>query len=90
MAMFTVQLDFFALNLALPDVASELNVSVDDLQWVISGYMLALAAFLIPAGRVGDLLGRKRVLLAGLVIFGGASLAADSHRRPTSSSPRGW
>ena len=75
MAMFTVQLDFFALNLALPDMASELDVSVDDLQWVISGYMLALAAFLIPAGRVGDLLGRKRVLLAGLVIFGGASLA---------------
>jgi EmrB/QacA subfamily drug resistance transporter len=75
MAMFTVQLDFFALNLALPDMASELDVSVDDLQWVISGYMLALAAFLIPAGRVGDLLGRKRVLLSGLVIFGGASLA---------------
>ncbi len=74
MAMFTVQLDFFALNLALPDMASELHVTVDDLQWVVSGYMLALAAFLIPAGRVGDLLGRKRVLLAGLVVFGGASL----------------
>jgi EmrB/QacA subfamily drug resistance transporter len=73
-AMFTVQLDFFALNLALPDMASELDVTVDDLQWVISGYMLALAAFLIPAGRTGDLLGRKRVLLAGLAIFGGASL----------------
>ncbi|MEZ5078659.1 MAG: MFS transporter [Solirubrobacterales bacterium] len=73
MAMFTVQLDFFALNLALPDMASELEVTVDDLQWVISGYMLALAAFLIPAGRVGDLLGRKRVLLAGLMIFGGSS-----------------
>ena len=75
MAMFTVQLDFFALNLALPDMASELDVKVDALQWVVSGYMLALAAFLIPAGRLGDLLGRKRVLLAGLVIFGGSSLA---------------
>jgi len=75
MAMFTVQLDFFALNLALPDMASELDVTVDDLQWVISGYMLALAAFLIPAGRIGDLLGRKRMLLAGLVIFGGSSFA---------------
>lgn len=74
MAMFTVQLDFFALNLALPDMASELHVTVDDLQWVVSGYMLALAAFLIPAGRIGDLLGRKRVLLAGLAVFGGASL----------------
>lgn len=74
MAMFTVQLDFFALNLALPDMASALEVTVDDLQWVISGYMLALAAFLIPAGRIGDLLGRKRMLLAGIAIFGGASL----------------
>ena len=73
MAMFTVQLDFFALNLALPDMASELDVTVDDLQWVVSGYMLALAAFLIPAGRIGDLLGRKRMLLAGLAIFGGSS-----------------
>lgn len=74
MAMFTVQLDFFALNLALPDMASELHGTVDELQWVVSGYMLALAAFLIPAGRIGDLLGRKRILLAGMVIFGGASL----------------
>ncbi len=73
-AIFAVQLDFFALNLALPAMASELGTTTPDAQWVISGYMLALAAFLIPGGRLGDLLGRKRMLIVGLAIFGGASL----------------
>ncbi len=75
MAIFAVQLDFFALNLSLPGMASDLGVSTDDIQWVISGYMLALGAFLIPGGRLGDLLGRKRMLIWGLAIFGGSSLA---------------
>lgn len=75
MAIFVVQLDFFALNLSLPGMASNLGVSTDDIQWVISGYMLALGAFLIPGGRLGDLLGRKRMLIWGLAIFGGSSLA---------------
>ena len=52
--IFVVQLDFFALNLALPKMASELDPTTTDLQWVISGYMLAIAAFLIPGGRLGD------------------------------------
>lgn len=75
MAIFAVQLDFFALNLSLPAMASDFGVSTTDAQWVISGYMLAIAAFLIPGGRLGDLLGRKRILIVGLVIFGAASLA---------------
>ena len=74
-SIFVVQLDFFALNLALPAMADELDTTATDLQWVISGYMLALAASLIPAGRIGDLLGRKRTLIAGLLIFGATSLA---------------
>jgi EmrB/QacA subfamily drug resistance transporter len=72
-AMFMVQLDFFALNLALPPMARDLGVSVSDLQWVISGYMLALAAFLIPGGRLGDVLGRRRMLIAGTALFVGSS-----------------
>lgn len=74
-AMFMVQLDFFALNLALPPMAEDLGVSVDDLQWVISGYMLAVAAFLIPGGRLGDVLGRRRMLIAGTALFMTASAA---------------
>jgi MFS family permease len=73
--IFAVQLDFFALNLALPDMASELDTTTTDLQWVISGYMLALAAFLIPGGRLGDIFGRKRMMIVGLAIFGLSSLA---------------
>ncbi|MDM4720661.1 MFS transporter [Micromonospora sp. WMMA1363] len=72
--IFLVQLDFFALNLALPRMASELRTSTTSLQWVISAYMLSLAAFLIPGGRLGDILGRKRILMSGVVIFGLSSL----------------
>jgi MFS family permease len=76
LAMFLVQLDFFALNLALPQMAHELRVTTTDMQWAISGYMLAVGAFMIPGGRLGDILGRKRVLLAGVALFGVTSLAA--------------
>jgi MFS family permease len=76
LAMFLVQLDFFALNLALPQMAQELHVTTTDMQWAISGYMLAVGAFMIPGGRLGDILGRKRVLLAGVALFGVTSLAA--------------
>ncbi|RNL73589.1 MFS transporter [Streptomyces sp. I6] len=76
LCIFVVQLDFLALNLALPRMASELGTTTTNLQWVISGYMLALAATLIPGGRLGDILGRKRMLLGGLVVFGVCSLAA--------------
>ena len=73
LALFLVDLDFFALNLALPAVAGDLGVSVTYLQWVIAGYMLALGAFLIPGGRLGDILGRRRTLIAGIAVFSGAS-----------------
>jgi MFS family permease len=73
LALFLVDLDFFALNLAVPAIAQNLRVSVTDLQWVISGYMLALGAFLIPGGRLGDILGRRRTLIAGVALFSGAS-----------------
>lgn len=73
MALFCVQIDYFAMNLALPRMASELNSTTADLQWVISVYMLALGAFMVPAGRIGDIFGRRRALLAGIALFGVAS-----------------
>lgn len=75
MALFCVQIDYFAMNLALPRIAAEFGSSTTDLQWVISVYMLALGAFMVPAGRVGDIFGRRRALLAGVTIFGAASVA---------------
>ncbi len=81
--VFIVQLDFYALNLALPSMAAELGSSTTDLQWVISGYILAQAAFLIPGGKLGDILGRRRVLVAGLVTFGVGSLGAGLGSDPS-------
>jgi EmrB/QacA subfamily drug resistance transporter len=73
MALFCVQIDYFAMNLALPRMASDLDSTAADLQWVISVYMLALGAFMVPAGRIGDIFGRRRALLAGVALFGVAS-----------------
>ena len=72
-ALFCVQIDYFAMNLALPRMASDLGSNATDLQWVISVYMLALGAFMVPAGRIGDIFGRRRALLAGIALFGLAS-----------------
>jgi EmrB/QacA subfamily drug resistance transporter len=74
MALFCVQIDYFAVNLALPRMASELDSTPTDLQWVISVYMLTLGAFMVPAGRIGDIFGRRRALLAGIALFGVASV----------------
>ncbi|HKP42174.1 MFS transporter [Mycobacterium sp.] len=73
-ALFCVQIDYFAMNLALPRMASDLHSTPTDLQWVISVYMLALGAFMVPAGRIGDIFGRRRALLAGIALFGLASV----------------
>ena len=72
-ALFCVQIDYFAMNLALPRMASDLNSNATDLQWVISAYMLTLGAFMVPAGRIGDIYGRRRALLVGIALFGLAS-----------------
>jgi MFS family permease len=69
-ALFCVQIDYFAVNLALPRMAFDLKTTAPDLQWVISVYMLALGAFVVPAGRIGDIFGRRRTLLAGVALFG--------------------
>ncbi|MBB3606187.1 MFS family permease [Mycolicibacterium sp. BK556] len=73
-ALFCVQIDYFAVNLALPRIAADLDTTTTDLQWVISVYMLTLGAFMVPAGRIGDIFGRRRALLAGIALFGVASV----------------
>lgn len=73
-ALFCVQIDYFAMNLALPRMAEELGGTATDLQWVISVYMLTLGAFMVPAGRIGDIFGRRRALLTGIALFGIASV----------------
>ncbi|MCW2959321.1 MAG: transporter, partial [Solirubrobacterales bacterium] len=62
------------VNVALPDIAADLGSSFSDLQWVIDAYALSLAALLLTAGSLSDLLGRKRIFIMGLVLFTLASL----------------
>jgi EmrB/QacA subfamily drug resistance transporter len=65
-----------SLNVALPSIARATGASTSDLQWVVDAYALVFAGLLLPAGAVGDRLGRRRVLLAGLAVFGGGALVA--------------
>jgi EmrB/QacA subfamily drug resistance transporter len=60
--------------IALPSIGEDLGFSRSGLQWVISAYVLAFGGFLLPAGRAADLWGRRRVFVAGLALFSGASL----------------
>jgi len=80
-ALFCVQLDFFSLTLALPTIADDLRTTVTDLQWLLSGYMIALGSLLIPGGRAGDVLGRRTVLLLGVAFSGRRPWSAGSCRR---------
>ena len=73
-ALICVQLDYFALALALPNMAEELHTTPENLQWSVSAYMIALGIAMVPGSRLADLVGRKKVVLIGLSIFGLASL----------------
>jgi MFS family permease len=74
-AQFVVVLDATIVAIALPQIQRSLHVPTADLQWVLSAYTLAFAGCLVLAGRLADLHGRRRVFIAGLVMFSGASLA---------------
>lgn len=71
---FMLLLDVTIVIVALPDIARALDASLSDLQWVVDGYALALAALLLAAGAAADVLGRRRVHVAGVVLFAAASL----------------
>jgi MFS family permease len=81
-AQFVLQLDFSIVNVALATIQREFGVSAADLQWLVTGYALPFGALLLLGGRLGDLIGHRRQLVAGLALFGVmsllAGLAADS------------
>src|SRR5262245_33298497 len=76
MAQFMVVLDIAIVNVALPSVQRELHIGQSALQWVVIAYGLMLGGFLLLGGRMADLLGRRRILLTGLILFSAASLLA--------------
>jgi EmrB/QacA subfamily drug resistance transporter len=74
LAQFMVILDATIVNVALPSIQKDLGLSEANLQWIVNAYTLVFGGFLLLGGRAGDLLGRKRVFLLGLVVFTTASL----------------
>jgi EmrB/QacA subfamily drug resistance transporter len=75
-ALLIISLDNTVLNLALPKIASDLHSSGSQLQWIVDAYVLAIAGLLLTIGYLGDRLGRKPTLIAGLIIFAAFSLGA--------------
>jgi EmrB/QacA subfamily drug resistance transporter len=81
-AVFMLLLDITVVNVALPDIQRELNASFTDLQWVVDAYALLLATTMLNAGTLGDLLGRKRVFIAGVGLFTLASALCGAATSP--------
>jgi EmrB/QacA subfamily drug resistance transporter len=74
-AQFVVVLDASIVNVALPSIGTDLHFSQDSLSWVVNAYVLVFGGFLMLGGRLADLLGRRRIFVIGLLVFGAASLA---------------
>src|ERR687898_561003 len=72
--MLMIVLDITIVNVALPSIQNDLGFSQNDLAWVVNAYLIPFGGLLLLAGRVGDLIGQRRVFLAGLAVFTGASV----------------
>ena len=75
-ASIALTIDLFGINVALPDIGRDLGLSDTELQWVVTAYYLGLAAPLAAAGRIGDLFGRRRLLVLGTLVFAAGSVLA--------------
>ena len=82
LAAFAINLDTTIVNVALPTLVRELHASTVQLEWIVDAYNLMFAAFVLAAGNLGDRVGRKGVLLVGLLVFGAASFAGGLGNSP--------
>jgi len=82
LAAFAISVDTTIVNVALPTVVRELHASTTQLEWVVDAYNLVFAALVLAAGNLGDRVGRKGVLLAGLGVFGAATIAGGLGQSP--------
>src|SRR5215475_2307659 len=82
LAAFMINLDTTIVNVALPTLVRELDASTVQLEWIVDAYNLLFAALVLAAGNLGDRVGRKGVLVAGLVVFGASSFAGGLGNSP--------
>ena len=82
LAAFVINLDTTIVNVALPSLVRELHATTSQLQWIVDAYNLVFAAFVLAAGTLSDRVGRKGMLLAGLTVFGLASIAGGLGSSP--------
>src|SRR6201986_47674 len=73
--LFMIMLDNTVVNVALPSIQRSLGLQVSELEWVVTGYALTFGAFMLMGGKLADLLGRRLIFVAGLIVFTAASLA---------------
>src|SRR5881227_259509 len=73
--LFVIMLDNTVVNVALPSMRASLHMTLSELEWVVAGYALTFAAFMLIGGKLADFLGRRLIFAVGLVVFTGASLA---------------
>jgi EmrB/QacA subfamily drug resistance transporter len=81
--LFILMLDSTVVALALSSIRAELGASAAALQWVMNGYLLTIAVLVVTAGRLGDMFGRKRVFIAGMVLFAAGSVLSGAAQDPT-------
>ena len=82
LSMFMIMLDSTVVNVALPSIQKDLKTSVDQLEWVVNGYTLSFAALLVTGGRLGDIFGRRRIFMIGVVVFAVSSATAGLAQDP--------
>lgn len=83
LALSIIIIDTTILNVSIKAIITDLNTTIQNLQWVIAAYSLTLAAFTITGGRLGDLFGRKRMFMLGAILFAvGSGLASVAHSFP--------
>ena len=73
-ALFMIMLDNTVVNVALPSIQRDLDVSIGNLEWTVNAYTLTFAVLLVTGGRLGDIFGRRRMFLGGVAMFGASSL----------------
>jgi EmrB/QacA subfamily drug resistance transporter len=76
--LFVLMLDSTVVALALPSIRHDVNATQAGLQWVMNGYLLAITAFVVTAGRLGDIFGRKRLFLVGMCVFAAGSVVSGA------------